>query len=87
MPFPHLYRCRLCRRRNHHYADNIERYIQEHSGDWILIEQEKGILVESFYQTRWKLDDATEKYSRLFGPTFFTKQIPKTLKRTEAIKR
>lgn len=63
-------------RMNCYLAENLKRYLQEHPGEFVLITQdEKGKLTETFYETKRRLDQATEKYRNLIGPTILTQRI------------
>jgi hypothetical protein len=57
------------------YRNNLEQYIREHPGEFVLFEKD-GKIEETFYKTEKELDKAIEKYKGLFGPTFFSAQIP-----------
>lgn len=60
-----------------HYHNNLERYVKEHPGEYILIEEYGS---ETFYKDKSELDRAIDKkYGKVYGSTFFGTQIPEKM--------
>ena len=67
----------LAQELNEYYEDNLERYVKEHPGEYILIEQ---IFMESFYATQSELNNAIQKkYGNSMSYTIIGTQIPKEM--------
>lgn len=57
-----------------YYKENLERYIKEHSGEYILIEVG---FIESFYKTKIEFDtEIDKKYGNSIGYTILGTRIP-----------
>ena len=56
--------------------DNLQQYVKEHSGEFVLLEGGPLGIITTFYKTKGELEKATEKYKGLFGLTFLSRQIP-----------
>jgi len=60
-----------------HYKSNLEKYVKEHPGEYILIEQ---YCIESFYATQSELNNAIKKkYGDSMSYTIIGTQIPKEM--------
>jgi len=59
-----------------HYQDNLQKYIQVHPGEYVLLEQDTGRIKEAFFKTEKELEKAFKKYNGLYGPTFYHGKIP-----------
>jgi hypothetical protein len=60
-----------------HYSNNLERYVKEHPGEYILI---GTYFEESFYKTELELKFGIEKkYGSIYGSTFLGTNIPKEM--------
>lgn len=61
-----------------HYEKNLERYVQKHPGEYVLLEGPN--IKESFYQKKWQVDAfVAEKYGDNIGYTIFIEKIPRSL--------
>jgi len=58
------------------FRDNLQQYVKEHPGEFVLFEGDASEINATFYKTRKELEQATAKYKGLFGPTFLIEQIP-----------
>lgn len=67
-----------------YYIQNRENFVNDHPGEWMLIEGPKHDLSVSYYPDRIELEKAIEKYKGRVGDTFFTQRIP-TPKELEGI--
>lgn len=64
-----------------HFGENLEEYVRNHSGQFVLIEGcSLNQLTVTFYRTQEELRVATKKYEGLYGPTFLVEQIPTQIK-------
>ncbi|MEK6952364.1 MAG: hypothetical protein AABX29_05085 [Nanoarchaeota archaeon] len=71
-------------RMREYLSQNLEQYVREHPGEFILIEGcPFNPLTITFYKTQEELNAATRKYEGLYGPTFLVKQIPTKIETQE----
>ena len=56
---------------------NIERYISEHPGKILVYDDSEKIKL--FFNNIKEADEYLKKYEGLYGPTFLTKEIPKSI--------
>ncbi len=62
-----------------HYKNNLERYVKEHSEEYLLLEDWPDIK-ESFYKTRSELETyKSNKYGIRIGYTILIEKIPKEM--------
>ena len=67
-----------------YYENNLERYIKEHPGEYILIEEN---FVESFYKNKVKFgDEIYKKYWNFSDYTVFGTMIPQNNSESIALK-
>lgn len=60
-----------------HYKTNLERYVKEHPGEYILIEEPSR---ESFYKSESEMNDGIyKKYGDSMSYTIFSTQIPEKI--------
>lgn len=58
------------------YRNNLQTYVREHPGEFLLLESGRDGIEVSFYKTQNDFDKATKKYEGSIGSTFFAEQIP-----------
>ncbi len=58
------------------FEDNLQHYVKEHPGEYVLFETNGLEITETFYETKEELYRATAGYEGLFGPTFLIEKIP-----------
>lgn len=56
--------------------DNLQKYVEEHPGEFVIFERGPFGIVTTFYKRRIDLEEAVAKYRTLFGATFLSEQIP-----------
>jgi hypothetical protein len=60
-----------------HYDSNLQQYVKEHPGEWVLIEGgTSSELKVSFFKTRAEYLRTVDKYKGMYGPTYHAEQIP-----------
>lgn len=69
----HVPTLNIMRRR---FDENLQQYVKEHPGEFVLIEGDAFDPKVTFYKTEEELSKSTEKYKGKFGPTFFSSYVP-----------
>ena len=67
-----------------YFNNNVEKYIIEHSCEWLFLENDKNDKFhktrEIFFPTEKGVNEyIEEKYEKIYGPTYLVRQIPNSL--------
>ncbi len=58
------------------FTSNLQSYIKDHPGSYVVIESKAGELDATFYNSKKELNHAAAKYRGLIGATYFSQKIP-----------
>ena len=59
-----------------YYNKNLDRYVKEHSEEFVVIEGGSEQFKETFFKRKENLSEYLKKYGGQYEPTFFVKEIP-----------